>query len=327
MLKPLKNLRIKLTNNCQLHCRHCYNTGYNNTNTISDHVFDQVLVFLSQLPNKQDYRIILHGGEPFLYDCDRIDQLIDFCIQQQFTAVSACTNLVYKIDDKMLNLLSKLYDRRLTSTGPVIETSWDYNIRFDNQKQLALWERNVQSLISRNIIPEVSITLTNQLIEHLSPIEVYRYVSSLGIQYVQFERLLVCGRASIDLVPETNKLAKWLAIAVEQKPQNISVRFFDEINDGLQGNYHGCIGRQCYDNQFTIDVDGTIYGCPVDYIHKRGSIFDGIQPNKHQFNMIDCIPSQCIDCQYANVCKGDCYLVNNRCTLKPLFDVINKQFN
>lgn len=327
MLKPLKNLRIKLTNNCQLHCRHCYNTGYNNTNTMSDCIFDQVLVFLSQLSNKQDYRIILHGGEPFLYDHDKIGRLIDCCNQLQFAAVSACTNLVYKIDDKMLNLLSKLYDRRLTSTGPVIETSWDYNIRFDNRKQLDLWESNVRSLISRNIIPEVSITLTNQLVDQLTPVEIYQYINNLGIRYIQFERLLVCGRASINLVPETTKLAKWLAIAADQKPQNVSVRFFDEISDGLQGNCHGCIGRHCYDNQFTIDVDGTIYGCPVDYIHKRGSVFDGIRPNNQQFNMINCVPSQCINCRYANVCKGDCYLVDYRCTLKPLFDVVNKQIN
>ena len=176
-----------------------------------------------------------------------------------------------------------------------------------------------------NIIPEVSITLTNQLIADFTPQQIYEKFAALGVHYLQFERLLVCGNAcNHELTPSNNSLSKLLANAAIVCPDNITVKYFDEIKDGLQGNCHGCVGRQCYNNQFTIDVDGTLYGCHVDYIHKRGSVFKGLSDNQIQFNLINIIPQSCALCKYKNVCRGDCYLFDNTsCTIKQLFDQIN----
>lgn len=259
-----------------------------------------------------------------MFNLQKINRLVDFCHDQGFGAISCCTNLTYKLTDPILNTMQKMYDDKGQS---YIETSWDHKIRF-NEKQLQLWTKNIQTLLQNNIIPEVSITLTKQLLNDFTPEQIYAKFTALGVRHIQFERLLVCGSAcNHNLVPSADTLTEWLANAAAACPDNITVKYFGEIKDGLQGNCHGCIGRLCYNNQFTIDVDGTIYGCPVDYIHKRGSIFTSLKQNKTQLNLINCVPDVCLNCQYVNVCKGDCYLINDRCTIKPLFDVINNQIN
>jgi radical SAM protein with 4Fe4S-binding SPASM domain len=60
----LKNLMINITERCNLTCKHCYITDKNQ----KDMNFEKLLGLIRKFHELQGIRLILTGGEPFLYD-------------------------------------------------------------------------------------------------------------------------------------------------------------------------------------------------------------------------------------------------------------------
>ena len=59
----LKNLMINITEKCNLKCKHCYITNKNPINF----PLEKLIKIITEFYNLQGIRLILTGGEPFLY--------------------------------------------------------------------------------------------------------------------------------------------------------------------------------------------------------------------------------------------------------------------
>ena len=69
------NIYIKLTNGCNLRCKHCFNEIMMNHNSMSDETLNKVINWLKEFRNINPESIInmsLHGGEPMLYNLSLI---------------------------------------------------------------------------------------------------------------------------------------------------------------------------------------------------------------------------------------------------------------
>lgn len=310
-----KTIYVKLTNNCQLQCMHCYNAFMNNNSDMPRHVltavFDEIIDQAQQNP-QIDYDCQLHGGEPLQY------KDIDFVIQQlqrtkDFANIHWCitTNLVYKLTDQVYELFQFMtpFDRN----QQFIQTSWDYKIRFANDSQLQLWTNNVKTLLSKQIQVQPTVCLTNQLINEITGKQLIDYFLELGINHLNFERITNTGRAVQNhLRPNNKDLDQWLLDAFkyyETVADKITIQLFVGVFASLQRNFLGCRARHCMETVTTYNPDGSIGGCPntafKPFRNVNGSYNEKVYTiwikteNKRDLT--------CLTCDYYQYCNGDCF--------------------
>lgn len=297
---------LKLTNACNLLCKHCYNAQMQNHARMKSSVLQLAINYLKLKPSTL---IQLHGGEPMLYPLDKILNIIDELPQHQF---GVTTNLVYKLMPKhfeIFNQMDKLYGK------PFIQTSWDYKIRFKDQVQEKLWRNNCLALMHNNIDTQVTVCLTSLLIKELTPQQLYNQLSDF--YYINFERITNNGRA-IDnqLRPKNKDLDLWLCEAYDIFKDK-KVQLFEGIEQSIKGNKIGCRARQCTQTVETINPDGSIGTCPniahLPYtsltLAKNLQDIQQIDNGKKQFFIKkEALPnSQCLECVYWPYCNGDCF--------------------
>ena len=154
---------LKTTETCQLNCKHCFTNGINGRKIYfnPDATINWFQNLHQEISTFNTGSIIFHGGEPFLVDtCEMRD--VWFFTKNKLPNVTygATTNLVFKLYEKHIGLIEDAFNRR-------IATSWDPKIRFENNKQYALWHKNVKTLLSRNITVKLNISVTQDTINML----------------------------------------------------------------------------------------------------------------------------------------------------------------
>lgn len=297
------NIYLKLTNGCQLKCEHCYNEIMMNHNHMKEDVLEDVLVWLKEFCNKHpndDINVTLHGGEPTLYDLDKILYIID-SVNETNIMWEITTNLVYELTDKHIQIFKKMHKS-------FIKTSWDYKIRF-NKEQEELWFNNVRKLKSIGIEVQPIVCLTKQLIKDLNPNYIFDMFSNLGLKYFNFERITSTGRADInDVRPNNSDLDKWLLDAFKiYENTKFYIPLFSGVKEGIKGNLIGCRRRQCMRTVTTINPNGTISSCPNMANISYGTL-KTIDENKRKmlYNFEDNKNIGCLCCKYFKQCNGDC---------------------
>lgn len=326
------NIYIKLTNGCNLQCKHCYNEIMNNHNSMSSDTLNNVISWLHNFRNNHQNDIInisLHGGEPLLYDLDKILFLINSC---QSLNLKWCltTNLIYKLSDKHMQIfnLMKPYDN-----NPFILTSYDFgDLRFNNPIQLNLWMNNVHYLMNNNITVQPIICLSNYLINNVSPEDVINFIDRFNFKYFNFERITDTGRAVINKIkPNNADLNKWLLnmFIIYQNRNDLFVPLFENVKHSFNGVFLGCRERNCMNKVITINPDGKLSACPNMADKSYGNL-DEIDYCKKQC-LIDfekTINPKCLVCNYYDKCNGDCCQLNWDDTGCPgmydIYDYINK---
>lgn len=287
---------------------------------MSDSVLQQSLKTIENYcVDNKDTVVFLHGGEPFLYDNNKIRAIIDR-LNNQHIAVSAGTNLVYNIDDK-LDIFKRL---NCNDEHYQFETSWDYRIRFANTRQQQLWESNIKTLIANDINPIVIVSMTKTLIENCDPKSLFDYLKSLNVRSVHFERVANVGSCAINNeLPTNQSIDNWVYNAYTTLDRSMWCRLFDEYVNALKHVYKGCIGccNQTTKN-ITINVDGSIGQCP-NIAHIRRPITSTVI----DFRKLD----NCRACEYFDICRGNCLIAqwdNTQCPgYKKLYHAIIEHNN
>lgn len=273
-------VRVKLTNRCQLRCKFCYNATA--TGEMSKETLYGTLPYIEQNASC----VLLHGGEPLLYDNDTI---IDY-LSRISCDISAVTNLAYKLTDKRHQIFSMMrFENKCR-----IETSYDPVSRF-TPASLRLWESNIKSLLSYMDDIEVSVTITKYVLD-IVPAKLFDYLQGLGIHTINLERYITAGFCQAEVAPDPKLTCAWFDAAYQEycrRKDELWIRVFQEIEDSLEGKIYGCRGRVCHTHERTIDVDGKLYTCPV---------------NPFPANAIPIMITapKCYKCKYFAYCKGDC---------------------
>ena len=319
---------LKLTNDCQLCCAHCYNAFMHNKQYISDQVLDKAILYIKNTINQysNDHFVVqLHGGEPMLYDTNKINHIIDCLPNIDFTIT---TNLVFKLNSEKILLLQRMKVNGLN----IIQTSWDYAIRFKNDKQQQLWLNNCKKLIECGVTVQPTITLTNKLINNIKPYDLINQFKGWGFTTINFERLTETGRAQENnLRPNNRELDEYcLQLYKASKTIGLNVALFEGIEQSIKHNYVGCRTRNCNNTVTTINPDGSISHCPNIANYPTTTIIPikniKLYDTKAQDKLEKNNPMQCLSCRYYQYCRGDCYQLHFDDTgcngLKMIYDYL-----
>ena len=306
------NIYIKLTNGCNLQCKHCYNEIMKNHTSMSQETLETVILWIKNFRKdhpEDDINMSLHGGEPMLYDLDKIILLID-SLSNLNLKWCVTTNLMYEITDKHISIFKNMkpFDK-----NPMIMTSYDFgDTRFDSDDKIELWKKNVGILKAAGIDIQPIICLTKYVIKNIKPQQVYDFISQMGLHNFNFERITETGRASVfNVRPDNNDLNDWLFEAYKiYENLECYCPLFESITMSLKGIFLGCRARQCMEKVITINPDGTIGGCP----NTADKVYTDIDGNEnYQNKKCDLVcqernPNEkCLVCPYYKWCKGDCF--------------------
>lgn len=305
---------IKTTETCQLDCKHCFTSGSNGKKIFFD--WERTADFVYRFQNEtkaESFNFVFHGGEPMLAPIKDLvkfhDALLPLPAHSTFGMQS---NLVYKLTDE-----KKDFILGLNGFG----SSWDYDIRFENDFQRRLWEAN-----SKELAPHIDMTMmvamSKRMLEEVEPSTVINYAIDNGYKYILFERITHDGNAleNNSIIPPNSLIDSWLLKMYTQTIEQglhrqIGNVFLSEIANSFIVRCH--IGNRCRDCEqklLTINADGTIAGCPNSAPKDAwGNIDDDIHSLLDSKPRIDAIIKEmqrnpiCYSCPVTDVCNGDCY--------------------
>jgi len=310
---------LKTTETCNLNCKHCFTNGTSGPKIYWDYikVADWVSRFLKENAHNEDtLHCEFHGGEPFLADLSQLQYVYDQCKNlHNNISWGATTNLVFKLTEDHIDFIKGPLNNR-------IGTSWDPTIRFENDKQLALWLKNIKTLIDEGVTIRLFISLTKDTLK-IDPIYLLTWIKSLGVHEVSFERLTGNGSAlkHPEIFPSNIDLDQWFLKMHHQSKLYNTREWFD--NDFLETIYAkfetgftrgGTFCRDCEEKIFTLNADGSISGCPnsapeFQFGHINDTIKDLINSPIRLENMT-CEKSRnplCYSCEVFQYCGGDCH--------------------
>lgn len=305
---------IKTTETCNLNCDHCFTSGKNGAKVFFDPtaVANWCLGILEHDPRPTHFEF--HGGEPFLAP---VEDMVKFYELTKHTNSSyGCTsNLVHKLTDEKMEFMKTVLNKR-------IGTSWDPKIRFENEKQIELWESNVRYLLSEGFVIKVFVSLTRDVVD-MEPIDLLRYMKDLGVQEVAIERVTSNGYAAKNLMvfPSNIDMQHWFLKLHQQTVEHEARGWFD--NEFLESVYtkfetghsgSGTFCRDCEQKMFTINATGTIAGCPNSAPEAHYATLDDnptdVLKNTGRCGIIAQELSRdlrCYGCPVYKYCNGDCH--------------------
>jgi radical SAM protein with 4Fe4S-binding SPASM domain len=287
-----------------------------NHDSMTPEILAKSVEYIKNLARRSDevLGVQLHGGEPFQYDIDAIANVVDELTAFPNISVSTTTNLVYELTPKHLEILGKMrYNGRAE-----INTSWDYKIRFKNDRQKTLWESNVRLLNSLgvHVIPIVSVS--KLLMDDIDPVWLFEYFKTLGCQAFNVERLTVNGRLvdNMFLRPLNRELDSYLYklyVINKKNYPDMSIPLFEDLINSFKGKHtSGCRAHKCSINTVTINPDGSVATCPN--MSTKEHCIDTVRlahideaKHKRIIKIESSVNSECYACEYYKFCKGECF--------------------
>ena len=318
----MKKIYIKTTETCQLQCSHCY-IG-DNRKKLEFFNEDQTIVWLKDYFEKvQDDEAVIsfHGGEPFLCPTHKIKKVIDAFPKYEFDATS---NLCFKITEDIEDIILNHFKY---NGSPFIKTSWDYKIRFKNDKQLKLWEDNVKYLISKGVRVKINICLTSFLVKEVNTKDLIKYLlEGLGIRDINFERLTDNTTSDKSLIPDYDEQDNWLRDFYNNN-RKLCIDNAVDIYHATNGDHINCRKRQCMSDVITINANGSVGGCPNSATtNPYTDIYTPYDYNNEKLQELIRVEKtkrpECYYCDLYTVCNGDCHQLSwqgNKCPAPKKF--------
>ena len=304
---------VKTTETCNLNCAHCFTSGINGRKIYFN--AKKTADWCNQLDTgDNEIHLEYHGGEPMLapmkdlLEYHRItkDHWGDRCTH------GITTNLVYKLKPEHIDFFDLM-------SGGAIGTSWDPNIRFGNEKQRQLWEKNVKELTSLGFFVKCFISVSTDVVK-MEPLEIADYMHSLGIGAISYERLTHNGNAELnpDIFPHNRDLNKfWMHMHETTKDHPVENEFLNTVYDKFSKGqfFNGTFCRDCEQKLHTINADGTVAGCPnaapTDWYGNIDTPAKEVRLSPKRMEIISCElherDSRCYDCPVFIYCHSDCH--------------------
>lgn len=306
---------LKTTETCQLNCKHCFTNGTNGKKIYfnPDATIDWFKRMHEVCPTFNSGTIIFHGGEPFLAPLDDMLRVYEEVSPLWPNINWSCsTNLTYTLTDEHLEFFKKVFKHGFC-------TSWDKDIRFANQKQEDLWLKNLKTVVDAGFNITLNVSLNKALID-MDIEELVRWLDTLGVNYVQFERLTYDGSAldNQDIFPTNKELDDWF-VKMDYAYKTIKPKYKDVLLEGIylsftEGVHGGVRCRDCEQKIFTVNADGGVSGCPNSAVDNAfGHINQEIKAllgSRGRINNISCEMDRdprCYTCDVFEICNSDCH--------------------
>lgn len=311
---------VKLTNQCNLCCDHCYNSVTEKVEPKTEYaklppgVIDYVSRHVEEGYNVQ---VAVHGGEPMLDPS--LDEHLKL-LRECGATVLVTSNLIKNVT---VDLINSIKENCIQKDGlPLILTSWDYKIRFKKALTEQRWIENVMKLQNHGIRVQPIVTVTKPLIYNFPPEKLMEFLlKGLGCYSMNFERLTCTGRAEtnkLSLQPDNAAVEEYLleAYKLNKDVYKKDIPLFHGIDEALDGHFLGCRARKCTECVRTVSPHGYVATCPnmpLDYV-------DSTSLYTHSLDMLswadrakklreqeEIREEGCYTCEYFQYCNGDCF--------------------
>lgn len=330
---------VKTSDTCNLHCDHCFTSGRNGNKTRWDvnATIEWIQEYMTRQPEQEHCQLVIHGGEPLLADIGDLEYFVDYFMALPRYGISITTNLVLKLDERKQALLKRIGH---------IGTSWDVNVRFENDKQKALWEKNV-ALIQSLGIPVTVFVSVNRALTDMDIDSFLNEMERNKPEAIRLERLTLDGNAYRNpaIFPDNEQQDLWfLAIykRYQQRRNELSYKIStldivkDKVATQVVKTDTNC--RDCEQNLVTMNADGGLSGCPnaaaSNVFSQRDEGVDVFLGSEKRLDAIthelDFHPN-CLQCDVFHLCGGDCHQLpwqGDRCGgLKHLLRYVRDQYH
>lgn len=315
-----RTVYLKTTDTCNLNCSHCFTGGSSTPRYLwrVDETMKWIERFMAYVPENDHVHFEFHGGEPMLAPVEQLEQVCAFI--RTFgsrISVGTTTNLVYKLDDLKWFFLLGLDG---------FATSWDPDIRFANEGQYLLWEKNLRDMVkARKAIGKqtsLHVSVSRRLTE-MNQEDLIHFYAGLGVDKVMFDRITLDGNAKQHdtLFPSNQEINNWY-LKMHEATQKLGARkwFFNAALEDVYAKFEkgmtacGTFCRDCEERIITINADGTIAGCPNGaHTEVFGGIGMDIPHLMRTGARVELMTQErvrnekCFECPVFQYCGSDCH--------------------
>ncbi len=308
---------VRVVQSCNLNCSHCFTNG--NKDKFSIAKLEDVEKYLRAIRvnvNPKKAVFYIHGGETFLAPLSylhNVNELIREVFDETSITIVPQTNLLINVDDKFVQFIRDEYSSE-------IGVSWDYKIRFQNDKpQLseARFFKNLDKLIREDINVAISITVQKNLLE-LDPIKLIQQFN--GVKSIDFELLTIFDQTTLNLKVSNILWSQYLKKIVDYYIENNTTWSLPQVDLFTKSIFENKIFRckcDCCNNRtFTLNPNGTVGLCPDTTYYKPVSNVDEITTDWPKFEQkaVEVIAQRqalkinklCLGCEFYDICGGNC---------------------
>lgn len=310
------DIEIELTEGCQLKCKHCFAEKI--FGPMSEQTLDNTINFILDLRQKttsDSFCVTFTGGEPGTYNMKLLkEKVIDLKRRidptKEFRLIFG-TNLAYPLTQDHIEVF-KLMD--------AFALSWDYKDRFSNEKEQALFFKNLQIL--KGINPNIGINsvLTDYVIKEVTPEMLIHFMLGTGVNNFMFNRLETpitttekefVAKRTVKNSQVRDYVYRFFRLYEKIKQvSDLRIFEFECIIDAFHGEHYNQYSKVCARNLIHIHSNGALTRCNGSYLDNYGNVnTGGIDEEKYQkiiaIHEAERHPG-CNTCKYFKYCTGGC---------------------
>ena len=284
----LKNLMINLTEKCNLTCKHCYITNKN----LVDFPLEKVKEVINEFYTLQGIKVILTGGEPYLYS--NLEELLTFLLDIPIQKLMLTNGVLIKEKPELLDLLKQNNFDMYVSIDGLENTHNDFRDAKCFQESI----KGIKLLLDNDITTSIN-TMAHQ--KNLTEFdEMLQLINSLG----------KIRNWSIDIPTFDESMSKEIRekyeISFEEGGKILKDYGWGTIYESEANNY------ACGPNLMAIDVLGIVTKCGFFYEKNVGNVLDlGVKNSwkliQENLNWtLESLRCNEMNCEYIEQCRGGC---------------------
>lgn len=283
----LKNLMINITERCNLDCKHCYITNKNPM----DMEFNKLKKIINDFYELQGIRLILTGGEPFIFK--HLKDLLVYLKNIPLQKVLLSNGTLIRQNEEFINLLKENNVEIFISLDGMEKSHNDFRDADCFQEIM----EGIKFLLVNNIKTSINTMIHKQNINEFE--QMFKLIDSFEGKIANW---------SIDIPTFENDIPKEIRdkyeVSAEEGGKILKNYGWGEVYESECHNY------ACGPNLMAIDVTGIVTKCGFFYTQNVGNIFEiGMEEawKRIQENLNWTLDElECKDCEYLESCRGGC---------------------
>jgi len=329
---------------CNLDCKYCFYLEKENLYPgenqwrMSDAVLEEYIRQYIHSQPLAEINFAWQGGEPTLLGVDFFRKAV--ALQKKFAGDKVISNAIQTngtlLDAEWCDFLAANHFLvGLSIDGPA-EMHDAYRV---DKRQQPTFEKVMRGLelLKQHRVEFNTLTVVNR-INSQSPLEVYRFLKSIGSQYLQFiplvERAATGGTLAEPQLPrdpaalpvtdwsvEAEQYGNFLCAIFDEWVHHDVGTTFVQLFDTALGNWMGlgsslCVFAEKCGAALAVEHNGDLYSCD-HYVYPRyklgnvmnhslGAMLNSAPQIKFGNDKFDSLPKYCRDCEVRFACNGEC---------------------